>query len=243
LTSLHSHSLSLTVDVLQIYKPHNTHHHANLSPPPSLLLFLSLPFIFVDADIHGCLVRDSTNAEHIRFKHVWVLHSDGTRNWVSKPTVGCYDKAHSVPNITVYSKRDDCSGDYDLSEADSASACQNGECTVLPDPGNPIANPCPDAFHLQAERTECDSKSADQGYVDTVQKCAEECQGKGAWFIFGLDTDGNTRCNADGCKCWCEPGDEVTKICTHETNTGYNLYNFDGMPNLSRDPPPPPDVH
>ena len=59
--------------------------------------------------------------------NIWIVHSDGSRNWVGKPTSGCAGNALLVPDVEVYQKR---SSNYELNEQDSAAACQNNNCEL-----------------------------------------------------------------------------------------------------------------
>ena len=75
-----------------------------------------------DTDTQGCLVMVKGQ------NNIWIVHSDGSRNWVGKPTSGCAGNALFVPDVEVYQKR---SSNHNLNEQDSAAACQNNKCEPL----------------------------------------------------------------------------------------------------------------
>ena len=79
-------------------------------------------------DTAGCLITDARS-------NVWVVHDDGTRNWISKPTSGCMSKATAEPDDTINAipKRHGANSPlYALDAAQSAAACANHGCTKLP---------------------------------------------------------------------------------------------------------------
>ena len=76
-------------------------------------------------DVEGCLVQ-TTGA------YVWVVHNDGSRNWIEEPTAGCIAKALVIPDKSVYPPRDPGStGAYNLVGQDSVAACANDACIPL----------------------------------------------------------------------------------------------------------------
>jgi len=75
-----------------------------------------------EGDADGCLVRESSTS------HQWIVHNDGTRNWIPTPTSGCNAKALMVPDVAVFTKRHGGSGDYTLDSAQSSKACGNSAC-------------------------------------------------------------------------------------------------------------------
>ena len=86
-------------------------------------------------DSVGCLLKDGSS------QYVWIVHNDSTRNWVSTPTAGCHDKALSVPDSAVFSKRP--APMYSLNVTQSAAACANAGCPSVPQP-TPTPPPGPD---------------------------------------------------------------------------------------------------
>eukprot|EP00947_MAST-08B_sp_MAST-8B-sp1_P000463 g463.t1 len=90
------------------------------------------------ADAIGCLVTDAAAR-----RNVWVIHEDGTRNWVSKPTAGCASKAAAEPAaaIDAIPKRHGATSPlYSLDQAHSDQACAiNPSCAELPSPAPPPA--------------------------------------------------------------------------------------------------------
>jgi hypothetical protein len=88
-------------------------------------------------DTSGCLA--ATNGT----SNVWIVHKDGSRNWLSKPTAGCHQQAHVVPNINVYPKRHGAQSPlYPLNAQDSAVACRdNPPCPVIPPAPPPAPTP------------------------------------------------------------------------------------------------------
>jgi hypothetical protein len=79
-------------------------------------------------DTAGCLLKDTTS-------NVWIVHNDSTRNWVSRPTAGCHDKALRIPQIAAYPKRP--AAHYNLNATQSATACANTGCPSAPQPPAP----------------------------------------------------------------------------------------------------------
>jgi len=80
-------------------------------------------------DTKGCLITDS--------KDVWIVHQDGSRNWLSKPAAGCTAKAAPQPAaiISAIPKRHGATSPlYTLNQAQSAQACRNSGCVELPTP-------------------------------------------------------------------------------------------------------------
>ena len=78
-----------------------------------------------------------------------------------------------------------------------------------------------------ALKAECDGSEEFKGYLTTLDACARSCRGETQMFIFGTDTYGDSRCNADGdCKCICEVATENSKCKKQVTNKGYDLYRF-----------------
>ena len=88
-----------------------------------------------EADTEGCLVTESNLAD------VWIVHQDGTRNWISAPATGCKTKALIVTNVGVYAKRYDGRGEYNLDSTESATACQQSACEAWPLPIFPHMGP------------------------------------------------------------------------------------------------------
>ena len=91
----------------------------------------------VGADTVGCLARESSDAAN-----VWLMHADGTRNWLSAPPSGAVASAFALPSIAIYPKRHGGTGAYNLDAADSATAfaqrCVGCKCD---DHGVPAALP------------------------------------------------------------------------------------------------------
>jgi hypothetical protein len=85
-------------------------------------------------DTAGCLTTQKGTSSNI-----WIVHKDGTRNWISAPTAGCRAKAVAVPNIEVYPKRHGAQNPlYALNTTASAMACSNPKCAVaIPAPPPP----------------------------------------------------------------------------------------------------------
>ena len=83
----------------------------------------------------GCLAREKTG------HNTWIVHADGTRNWLQYPTAGCAAKALPVASIDAFRKRDGGSGKYTLDKADSTAACGNAKCARMPAPEPPLPPP------------------------------------------------------------------------------------------------------
>ena len=89
-------------------------------------------------------------------------------------------------------------------------------------------------WELVAEKTECDGKEKDLSPQPTTEACAKACEGISSLFIFGTndfqveDKIKGTRCDSDGCKCWCETAAGEDGTCTQEPHPGFRLYKFVG---------------
>ena len=59
-----------------------------------------------------------------------------------------------------------------------------------------------------------------------LQDCAKSCVGLSTMFIYGTNDFGTTRCNNDGCKCFCETSATQEGNCTLTNNNGYRLYQY-----------------
>ena len=79
-------------------------------------------------------------------------------------------------------------------------------------------------FVLVKDSAECTGSEDNVDRTDTLKGCSAKCLGRSRWFIYGKQ---GRRCNAGGCKCFCEvPGENV---CTQTSNNNYNLYEFAGL--------------
>ena len=92
------------------------------------------------ADTVGCLVATKGTS------NIWIIHEDGSRNWLSAPTASCRAKALVVPDIDVHPKRHGATSPlYGLNPHDSAVACSsNSKCSSAP-PAPPPAGGSPSA--------------------------------------------------------------------------------------------------
>ena len=116
-------------------------HDADVATPggPGYYSF-QFPFLPHAAgnDTAGCLVRKKGSDD------VWIVHSDGTRNWLSEPPAGSLDAAYSVPSMVPYPKRHAGTGAYALDAADCAAAfaqrCTGCACDST---GVPASLPAP----------------------------------------------------------------------------------------------------
>jgi hypothetical protein len=105
------------------------------------------PVPFVGEDTDGCLVRSESGSP----AYVWIVHTDGTRNWLSFISEGAWNASHPVHNIEVYRKRHDGRGSYTLNASASVAAflqrCANCVCgedgvpAELPSPAPPLSAP------------------------------------------------------------------------------------------------------
>ena len=85
-------------------------------------------------DTEGCLLH----ADGGKDNNVWLVHSDGTRNWLSRPTPGCFNNSLGVADINIYVKRHGGVDAYSLNEAQSKVACAtNKACSAAPAAGVP----------------------------------------------------------------------------------------------------------
>ena len=88
----------------------------------------------------GCVVK--MNSDINDANSIWIVHPDGTRNWLQYPPASCFAKAIVVPSIDVFPKRDGGTGQYTLNAADSAAACNNNaKCAEVPAPAKPAPAP------------------------------------------------------------------------------------------------------
>ena len=90
----------------------------------------------VGNDTDGCLVRDGLD--------VWIVHADGTRNWLSTPPAGACDAARPIADASAYPKRHGGKGAYNL-DADQSAAAFAQRCNgcVCDGAGLPAALPSP----------------------------------------------------------------------------------------------------
>ena len=88
-------------------------------------------------------------------------------------------------------------------------------------------------FGLVRTSAECSGPNEQAlGFVDTLDNCAQACNGKTQWFIYGRYGDA---CNSRGCQCYCE-GTNGATTCTQVHSTGYILYTFQGLGTCTREP-------
>lgn len=97
------------------------------------------------SDVQGCLVRTDASADA---GHVWVVHPDGTRNWLSAPP--SLADAIVTKDINAFPKRHGGTGAYVLDAAGSVAAvkqrCSSSSmCPCDPTTGLPKALPLPSA--------------------------------------------------------------------------------------------------
>ena len=85
------------------------------------------------ADTDGCIVRDEESDSN-----VWIVHADGSRNWLSAPSPGCYEKALIIYNVSLYPKRHGGEGAYNLTPLQSKQVCNRPgpgpNCSTVPRP-------------------------------------------------------------------------------------------------------------
>ena len=82
-------------------------------------------------------------------------------------------------------------------------------------------------FYTLKESSECGGSETYEGFLYSVEECAQTCEAKSAsFFIYGkLES---TECNSDGkCNCYCQ----MTESCTIKDNAKFDLYVF-GYGNL-----------
>jgi len=107
----------------------------------------------VGADTAGCLAiergggsnQGGSTVQPQADAYVWVVHPDGTRNWVQFPTAGCAARALAIGNISAFPKRHGGQGAYGLNATQSAVACAqdgSGPHCSLPLP-TPLPPPLP----------------------------------------------------------------------------------------------------
>ena len=90
----------------------------------------------------GCLVTMANETQH-----VWVVHADGTRSWLSSLPAGnatttCKAKALVIPNVSIYPERKRA-----LTSQESAKTCStNPRCTHAPPRAPPPPPPPPIRF-------------------------------------------------------------------------------------------------
>lgn len=97
------------------------------------------------SDVQGCLVRTDDSADS---GYVWVVHPDGTRNWLSAPP--SLADALVTKDINVFPKRHGGTGAYVLDAAGSVAAVEqrcssSSMCPCDPTTGLPKALPLPSA--------------------------------------------------------------------------------------------------
>ena len=91
-------------------------------------------------------------------------------------------------------------------------------------PGEPEGEP---EFSLVAEKKECSGSETHKGRFVTVEECALSCKEVASMFIFGTNNFGTTRCNTNGCKCYCETSAQDDGSCNVINHNGYLLYKYE----------------
>ena len=76
------------------------------------------------------------------------------------------------------------------------------------------------------EKKECSGSEESKGYVQSLGTCASICKGEASMFIFGTNDFGESRCNSDGCKCYCETSATEQGTCDIIDHTAYRLYKY-----------------
>ena len=78
-------------------------------------------------------------------------------------------------------------------------------------------------FKRVAEEKECIGTEIYAGYLKTLQLCRNACKGEASMFVYART--GTSKCNDQGCRCFCETASEDGK-CTMKDNSNYNLYAY-----------------
>ena len=86
-------------------------------------------------------------------------------------------------------------------------------------------------WFLVKEKTECTGSESGKGYLPSIEDCASHCTGIASMFIFGTNDYGTTRCNENGCQCYCETSATTDGECDQTTHNGFRLYKYGNQGN------------
>jgi hypothetical protein len=167
-----------------------------------------------DADTDGCLIKGTYMGQTTT---LWVVHSDGTRNWLPDwlSSASCLAKVDDVWDATTIDaipKRHAGSGAYTLDAKDSALACMNSACVYIP---GEVPAPPPEAMCCsQAESVlSYACGNSDHGQFGSLARHGAAAGGApwsphaphGGCGNCGYScTDGVCRCGWTDCYCDCD---------------------------------------
>ena len=72
---------------------------------------------------------------------------------------------------------------------------------------------------------ECDGAEISKGRFSNIVECSLACKGVSTMFIYGS----GSKCNKDGCTCWCETSALSNGTCTYTPIPNYNLYTHNNL--------------
>merc|ERR1719242_733176 len=81
-------------------------------------------------------------------------------------------------------------------------------------------------YELVADKKECGGKEDFKGYISTLEQCAKTCKTISTMFAYGTNDFGTTRCNNNGCKCYCETAAFTDGTCSEVNHNGFRLYRY-----------------
>ena len=82
---------------------------------------------------------------------------------------------------------------------------------------------------LVNKKKECSGSEEDKGPVVEISQCAEKCRAISSMFIFGTNeyvSEDDSRCEENGCDCYCEIDATSDGNCDMKDHDSYNLYKF-----------------
>merc|ERR1719461_862013 len=159
------------------------------------------------ADTEGCLIRDQTS------NHVYVMHNDNTRNWISAPTAGCNAKAQVVASLPP--KRHGGQGAYELDAAQSVEACKNTGCHM-----GPVQATAPTQSAPVSDTSGGDTSVDPSNYLKAENLYCGHCNNVDPTFGPGGEKwQSATRDDVSGCMATCD---------AHEDCLGFNYSDSHG---------------
>ena len=75
-------------------------------------------------------------------------------------------------------------------------------------------------------KIECGGSEISKGKQPSLNECATQCKRTASMFIFGTNDYGTTRCNDEGCECYCETSATPEGLCDQVPHNGYRLYKY-----------------
>ncbi len=81
-------------------------------------------------------------------------------------------------------------------------------------------------WFLVEEDKECTGHGEYKGRFQDLVDCANACNGVSTMFIFGIENRTQSRCNNDGCKCFCETSAAANGTCNMTPHNGYRIYGY-----------------